>query len=161
VILAVIVYRRRADVRDALLSVGLRPVILFHAVRAIIGTSFLIDGARGILPSAFAVPVGWGDVVIGLLALPATLLAWKPGVAPTAPRRFALLAWNTLGLADILVAFGSAQRLIFFVEDPRMLTALGGWPFALVPLLVVPAVLATHLLVFAQLRRSTTGLIRR
>ena len=153
VVLAVLAYRRRADLRDALLAVGIRPLILLHTVRALIGALFLINGARGVLPIAFAVPVGWGDVAIGLLALPIALCAWKPGITPAAAQRFAILAWNGLGFVDILLAFVTAQRQIFFVEDPRMLAALGSWPLALVPLLVVPGVLATHLLVFAHLRR--------
>jgi len=154
VVLAGLAYRRRPTLRDALRGVGLRPLILFHTVRAIIGVSFLVDGARGILPAAFARPAGWGDVTVGLLALPVALCAWRPGALPTLTRRRILQVWNTLGFVDILLAFVSAQRLAFVVKDPRMQAALGTWPYAVVPLLIVPAVLATHLLVFGHLARA-------
>lgn len=150
----VLVYRRRPALRQALMTMGMRPLILFHGIRAIIGASFLVDGARGILPPAFASPAGWGDLLVGLLALPTALAAWRPGTAATEIRHRAVAVWNTLAFADILLAFVSAQRLIFFVHDPRMRAALGSWPYAMVPLLMVPAVLATHLLVFAHLLRS-------
>ena len=151
--IAALAYRTRPALRDALLAVGLRPLILFHSVRALIGASFLLNGARGILPPAFATPAGWGDLIVGLLAVPAALAAWRPSALPTPARRRVVALWNTVAFADILLAFGSAQRLIFFVHDLRMRTTLGSWPNALVPLLIVPAVLATHLLVFAHLSR--------
>lgn len=59
---------------------------------------------------------------------------------------------GAVALADILLAFVSAQRLILFVGDRQFLAAFDMFPFPLVPLFVVPLILATHALVFARLR---------
>lgn len=154
VIAGVVVYRSSPSLRALLGAVGLRAILLFHVVRAFIGGAFLVLDARGVLPSAFAQPAGWGDIAVGLLAIPAALLVASGAATIAGPRRAALLLWNTFGLADILLAFVAAQRLIFLVGDPRMLGALGRWPFSLVPLVVVPTVIASHLLLFARLRRA-------
>jgi hypothetical protein len=152
VIAAAVAYRSSPALRGVLAGISLRAIVLFHVVRALIGAAFLVQDARGVLPSAFAQPAGWGDIAVGLLAILAALVVPAAGRALTGTRRAALLAWNTFGLIDILMAFVAAQRLIFFVGDPRMLAALGNWPFSLIPLVVVPAVIATHLLLFARLR---------
>ena len=63
-----------------------------------------------------------------------------------------LLAWNVLGLVDILAVFLSAQRLLLVLRDERFFQAFQRMPFSVLPVLVVPLILLTHLLVFVRLR---------
>lgn len=144
--------RRSPAVRRALDRVDLRWVVLAHALRAPIGVAFLVLHDRGVLPEAFAVRGGWGDIAAGALALAVSPLARAAsGASLTGSRRAALLAWNALSFADIALVVGTAQVLVFGRHDPQLLAALAHPVFALLPTLVVPFVIATHLLVFARL----------
>lgn len=135
--------------RRGLATLNVRAIVLLHGIRTIVGAAFVVQASRGVLPDAFGRPVGWGDVVAGLLAIVVAAAA-RPD--RRGGRRL-LLAWNTLGFLDILMAFVSAQRLVFFVHDPRMAAGLGRLPFSLIPLLLVPFVIASHLWLFHRLQR--------
>jgi hypothetical protein len=54
----------------------IRTLVLIHVSRLVAGATFLIFHAQGKLPYAFAVPGGWGDIVVGLLAL---TVCWRSG----------------------------------------------------------------------------------
>src|SRR3954463_1241152 len=54
---------------------SLRTLVLIHVIRLVAGSSFLLLYHQGELPFAFAVPGGWGDIVVGLLALAVFCLA--------------------------------------------------------------------------------------
>lgn len=119
---------------------ALRPLLLLHAFR-FIGLSFLVPGVVSPeLPSAFAVPAAYGDLVAAVLAIAALAalsrhLSWAIA-----------LVWifNVWGTADLLYAFYQGQfgaRI-----DPRMLqTAF------FIPTVVVPPLLITHGLIFRLL----------
>ncbi len=146
-------YARSARLREALRGVDLRPVVLFHLVRVVAGVGFLWLYARGELTGAFALSAGWGDIVVGLAAIPAALAL----PARTPARRWGVLAWNTVALLDILMVVVNANRLMFFGEDPQVLAAMTRLPFALLPLFIVPQVLITHFLVMARLWTPRPG----
>ena len=153
VIVAVVLYRATPTLRAYVDTLPLSGLIGFHGIRLLFGVAFLVQMAKGTLPVAFAQPAGWGDIGIGTLAIPVAVLCsgrWRH-------RRVAALAWNVLGLVDILIAFASAQRLIFLVGDPRMAATLGQPPFSVVPLLIVPLILMTHLALFARLLGRESG----
>lgn len=141
-------WRRGGALRSFVGAVDLRVLVLFHVVRVFFGAAFLVEMAAGRLSPEFARVAGPGDIAAGLLALPAALLATRPGRAS----RALVLAWNALGLIDILAVFLTAQRLLFVVGDARLLATFGRLPYAALPVLVVPLVLLTHLAVFARLR---------
>lgn len=148
VIACVVAYRRGGSLRALVRDVDLRAPVLFHVVRIFFGAAFLLEMSAGRLPAAFARVAGPGDIVAGALALPAAYLASRAD-----PRARALvLAWNALGLADILAVFLTAQRLLFLEGDATMVRAFSRFPYAALPTLVVPLVILTHLAVFARLR---------
>jgi hypothetical protein len=128
----------RAFTREA----DLRPAILAHLVRIPYGAAFLWLAARGEMSPLFAHVAGPGDIVAGALALPAALLIARH-------RRFVLL-WSALGLADILVVMATAARVLFSPERAGM-AAFGHFPFDVLPWLVVPLIVLTHLWVLARL----------
>jgi hypothetical protein len=140
-------YAKSRRFREAMLGLDLRPAVLFHLVRVVAGAAFLVLHQRGELPGAFALKAGWGDIVVGLAALPAALAL----PARTPARRWGVLAWNVAALLDILMVVAMASRLMLFNEDPSVLAVMSRFPMSLLPLFVVPLVLITHFLVMARL----------
>jgi hypothetical protein len=127
-------------------TVDLRALALFHVTR-FVGFYFLALYARGELPWAFAVPGGWGDNLVAATALLLVL-----GVRPDRPGgRRAYLAWNVLGLLDILGVVLTAARLA--LAEPESMRALLRLPLSLLPTFVVPIVIATHVLMLGRLAR--------
>lgn len=139
--------------RSWIWSIDLRWPISFHILRAPIGAAFLLMEAAGRLPPEFAIKAGIGDIVIGVTAILAILCV--PMVS--AVRIRALLIWNILGLADILMVFVVAQRLLFLGDDPKALVELTRFPTIAVPMFLVPVVMITHFVVFAHLWHHRIG----
>ena len=142
-------YFRSPSFRALADGVDLRVPILFHTVRAPIGLGFLVLMTSG-LDAGFARIAGYGDIVSGVLAGLAAVAASRPGARSRALVRL----WNALALLDILVVVATAQRIILFSGHPESMSTLLRFPFAIIPLFVVPLVIATHLLVF---RRTSAG----
>ena len=113
---------------------ALRPLLILHSFR-FVGLAFLVTGVVSPeLPSAFAHPAAYGDIVAAALALLAlATLPSKAGVA---------IAWifNLWGSFDLLDAFyqGGTAGL--------MPGQLGAAYF--IPTLLVPLMLITHVLMF-------------
>ena len=121
---------------------ALVPLLLPHSFR-FIGLSFLVPGVVSpSLPSAFAAPAAYGDLVAAILAVAVSMALY--GRAPLAP----LLVWlfNVWGTADLLFAF--YQGLVGVQLDAR---ALGAAFF--IPTALVPPLLITHGLIFWLLLR--------
>jgi hypothetical protein len=122
-------------------------------VYRVLGGMFVVYWLRGTLPAAFALPAGIGDVLTGLLALPAAL--WVATGSPVG-RRIAI-RWNVLGLIDFAVAItmgmltspGPAQLLAR--EHPNLQIAT--FPTAMIPAFVVPFSTLLHVLSLRQLKR--------
>jgi hypothetical protein len=127
-------------------TVDLRWLVLFHVTR-FVGFYFLVLHVRGELPWAFAVPGGWGDIVVAALAL-LLVVALRPD---TPGGRRAYLAWNVAGLVDILGVVVTAARLAF--ADPASMGALLRLPLSLLVTFVVPIVIATHVFMLGRLAR--------
>jgi hypothetical protein len=123
-----------------------------HASR-LLGVFFLVLLAAGRLPPTFANAAGWGDIAVGALSLP---LAWA---VSRRVRRWQILTllWNVLGFADLVTAvtlgIGSAtgSPLRFIYESPESAT-IASLPWILIPGVLVPLYLMTHVAIFAQLR---------
>jgi len=134
-----------ASFRRWLMDLDWRVIVGLHLSR-FVGVDFLWQYRRGELPYAFAVPGGIGDVVIALLAC--GVLASGRTVAR---RPHLLLAWNALGCADILYVVLTAARLA--LAEPRSMAALQRLPLSVLPTFLVPLIIASHILLFARLRR--------
>jgi hypothetical protein len=123
------------------------PALLLPHASRFAGFYFLTLHAQGKLPYAFAVPGGWGDIVVAVSAL---ALAFVP--REMAWRRKAYLAWNTFGLVDILFVIATAARLA--LADPHSMSALLYLPLSLLPTFFVPLIIATHVILFVRLRNA-------
>ena len=131
--------------RRWLLALDLRWLVGLHVTR-FVGFYFLLVYYRdGALPRAFAVPGGWGDIVVATLAL--ILVA----TGKLEPRRRLVAAWNTLGLLDILFVVATATRLT--LADPDSMKALLRLPLSLLPTFLVPLIIVDHVVVYWRLAR--------
>jgi hypothetical protein len=143
----VVAYRRSADLRAWTHALDHRVPIGLHVLRAPIGGWFLASYASGTLPGELALRAGYGDIAAGLL----TLAVLPLGLARRRDRAV-IWAWNAFALADIAMVVITAQKLVVVDRSPQLLAA--GYPFLLLPWFLVPLVIATHLLVFARLRKA-------
>src|SRR5881394_3512204 len=89
-------WRVSSAFRQWIRTVDLRVFIGVHVTR-FVGFYFLFLCGRGELPCAFAIPAGWGDVVVATGAS-VLVVGWNVFRA----RRLLLAGWNVIGLVDIL-----------------------------------------------------------
>jgi hypothetical protein len=146
-ILLLALLRMSRRVRAAGSSFGPQPLVAFHTVRVVAGAYFLVLYRRGVLPGEFAVPAGWGDIVVGIAAMLVAQLC-LPAVTPQ--RRRLLLLWNVAGLIDILAVLANGMRI--FLANPAIGAAFTSLPLALLPTFVVPLVIVSHVLIFGWTR---------
>jgi|ERR1700722_16377448 hypothetical protein len=126
-----------------------RAIATLHSFR-FFGLIFLVPGFVGPhLPAGFAVPAAYGDFATALLAILALLLV-----------RVRLLFWvfviafNTLGTIDLLLNYRHA-----------IMTGVGAMPGELgaafvIPVIIVPALMLTHIAAYYLLIRSGFGTYR-
>ena len=151
-ILFLAAFARSRGLRQWIMGLNPRWPIGFHLVRAPIGVIFLLMEAAGRLPAEFALKAGIGDILVGVAAVVAMICLPLSSMINVR----VVLIWNILGLADILMVIGVAQRILFFGEDTAVLVELTRFPMLLVPVFIVPLVLITHFVVFAQLWHNRT-----
>jgi len=137
-------------------SIPLAVLVGVHVGR-LLGAFFLALDQAGRLPPTFARSAGYGDVFIGLTALP---LAWA------IHRRVSgwwvmALAWNALGALDLTSALtlgvGSAASPLRFIFETPDSGAVGVLPWALIPGILVPLFMLTHVVVFTRLAARARG----
>ncbi len=87
------------SIRDATLAIPLPALVAINAVR-VLGVSFVTLYAEGRLPAPFAPSAGWGDIAVGIAALPLAALIARFG----ARVRPLTLLWNTAGFVDLAAA---------------------------------------------------------
>jgi hypothetical protein len=143
--LALFACRKISPIRVWTLNVDLRWLVLFHVTRLFAGAYFLLLCQRGQLPCGFARTAGWGDIVISVLAVAVV------GAMRTEFAKPLLLAWNTLGLIDIIFVVFSALR--FGLKDWQSMHALRELPLSLLPTFLVPIIITSHVLIFVRLAR--------
>ncbi len=116
---------------------ALRPVLMLHSFR-FLGLAFLVPGVVSPdLPSAFAQPAAYGDLIAATLAL-LSLLALPGGTG-------VVIAWifNLWGSADLVNAFYQANSAGLLAGQ------LGAAYF--IPTFFVPLLLITHVVTFRLL----------
>jgi hypothetical protein len=136
--------------RDWLNALDLRMMVALHLTR-FVGFYFLWLYGRGELPYRFAVPGGWGDIIVATGAV-IILASWSS----FGRRRPVLLVWNVYGLVDILFVVVTAATEAMAV--PASMAALLRMPLSLLATFLVPLIISSHLFIFARLaKRVTTG----
>lgn len=122
-----------------------QPWLIGVQAMRVMGISFLMLHARGLMPAEFALPSGIGDVVVGTAApIVALILFFRPVFG----RKLAI-AWNIIGFLELTAAIVTG---FLTSPTPYQLLALNNpnnflfdFPLALVPLFAVPLSLLLHI----------------
>lgn len=137
---------RIPSLRRALSSrAGLALMAMTHLVR-VLGVVFLVLHARGLLPTHFAYPAAWGDVLAAVLAPAAAWAVWfhqGDVLRVGSPWRRGFIAFNVVGLLDHAYAVGAGVTTApgiwqLIHTDPS--TAI----FAGLPMVLFPAFMVTY-----------------
>ncbi len=142
--------------RNALIGIPAWLLVTLNVGR-VLGAFFLLLWAEDRLSAPFAPAAGWGDVATGLLAIPLALHLVRARQASAA-----LAAWNIFGALDLIVAVGlgvaSAPDATFRIfTAPPGSAVMGTLPRVLIPTVLVPFYLMTHVALAAQLWRGRTA----
>jgi hypothetical protein len=148
--------RRSPEWRGVLLGMPVAPLIGIHVIRILPGLDFLLLYNAARLPAPFALAAGWGDIAVGLLALPVALAF----AGQLRGARALVLIWSILGIGDLVLALSlgalSAPDLPFRAfTDRTEMTDLVSLPWLLIPTYIVPILLCTHILILVLLMRGT------
>ena len=147
-----------AKVREALLALPVALLVGLNALRIPAGAFMVLLALQGRLSGPFPQSAGWGDIIVGLMAIPLA--------AATARNlwgsRGTLLAWNILGTLDLIAAVslgvtsqpGSPLQIFGGAVGSE---AMGLLPWSNIPTLLVPFYLITHGVIFAHLARARAG----
>jgi hypothetical protein len=147
-----------ARVREALLALPVTLLVGLHILRIATGAFILLLAWQGRLSGPFPESAGWGDITVGLIAIPLAVAIARdlPG------HRVTLLAWNILGTLDLVTAVwlgissAPGSPLQRFGEAIGS-TAMWTLPWSIIPTLLVPFYLITHGIIFARLARRSSG----
>jgi hypothetical protein len=123
-------------------------------VYRVLGGIFLVLYAGGLIPGAFALPAGTGDVIVGVLAPAVAILYSRRGSSGF------VRAWNLFGIADLIVAVTTAfltspSRLQLLAFD-KPNTLISSFPLVLIPVFLVPLAILLHLASLSKLSRADT-----
>jgi hypothetical protein len=144
-------YGTVARFREFVLAADLRLATGMQAWR-FAGFGFLALYAYGLLPGAFAWPAGLGDIAIGMTApWVVAALIQRPGFVTSK----GFVAWNLLGMLDLLVAVGSGALARLASSGGGVTTELmGTLPLVLIPCYFVPIFFMLHLTALYQARHG-------
>ena len=140
--------------RQWVLALDMRHLILLHSWR-MVGMGFVFLYFHDRLPALFALPAGLGDA---MAAVGAIFLGIAMYESPESVSRRRILAWNTFGLADFVIAvsLGVMTRTdeVLHISGSVGSETMGVFPLALIPAFAVPFYVITHLVIFAQLKQE-------
>jgi hypothetical protein len=110
----------------------------------IVGFAFLWGVAAGILPPAFGIPAGVGDILVGVTAI---LFAYflRKGFTWS---KYTLVVWTVLGIADLVMAV----RLGTITSSEFGISTMNTFPWVLIPTVGVPLALTLHGITLYRLR---------
>jgi hypothetical protein len=126
--------------REIIASVPQNQLVAFQFYR-VIGATFLILYAGGQLPGIFALPAGYGDLLVGLAAL---LIGTR-----YASNDQLIQLWNWFGIIDLVVALATgflsapSRFQMFSLDAPNFL--IGAFPLVMIPIFAVPLSIVLHL----------------
>jgi hypothetical protein len=148
-----------APLREALQALPAPLLIGLNSLRILPGGFMVLLAVQGRLSGPFPQDAGWGDIVVGVTALPLMFAVARS----FSENRLALLAWNILGTLDLVTAIvlgvTSAPGSPLQIFGGSIGTAaMGALPWSTIPTLLVPFYLITHAIIFAQLARAKARL---
>jgi hypothetical protein len=144
-----------AGVRRALMALPVPLLVGLNIMRAF-GVFFLLLAAGSRLSGPFPQSAGWGDVIVGLTAIPLVLALSRNPAGNRAP----LLLWNLFGTLDLIAAL--SLGVMSAPGSPLQMlggsigsTAVVTLPWSNIPTILVPFYLLTHAIIFVRLAQSS------
>ena len=144
--------RRTPRLRAALASRAGMAWLAYTMTARSLGAVFLILHGRGQLPTLFAYPAAIGDILIGVTAPAAAwALAFRTDEVhrPGSPWRAAVIGWNVLGFAEMLMAVTLGTILfpgpLQLVHQEPTTALFGHLPLVLFPTYLVCFASTVHL----------------
>lgn len=142
--------------RDWAASLDLRLLTMLQGWR-VVGLAFLVLAGEGALPMTFALPAGYGDILIGATAPFVAVLVVGGG----AIARRLYYGWVVLGVADLALAITVG---VLHSNSPLGLLrgagpdtdAMAALPMSLIPTFGVPLALMLHALAITAAARGET-----
>jgi hypothetical protein len=131
--------RGSKPVREIITAVPQSQLVAFQFYR-VIGATFLVLHAVGQLPGIFALPAGFGDVLVGLAAL---LIGTR-----YAGNDQLVTLWNWFGISDLVVTLATgflsapSRFQMFSLDAPDFL--IGSFPLVMIPIFAVPLSIVLH-----------------
>jgi hypothetical protein len=143
-------YRASGAFRHVVLNLDQRLAVGLQAWR-FGGLAFVALTAYNVLPGVFAWPAGLGDMAIGATA-PVLALAIARNPQVVTSRLF--VAWNLLGILDLVVAVGTGTLVSWFGigADNASIGPMAQLPLLLVPAFLVPSFVMLHIAALLQAR---------
>ena len=128
-------------------TLTLNPRVLTSAQAwRMVGFTFVLLEARGVLPAVFALPAGYGDMAIGVTA---SFVAWK---LADADHRNSFILWQVLGILDLVNAVGVGTTAGLLSPQGPSMAAMTVLPLSLIPTFLVPLFLMLHVICITQAR---------
>ena len=140
------VYILSQGVREYIAGLGIKALSVFHIWRIGAGLLFVFYGSQGLLPEAFVLNAGYGDIAVGILA--AITLA-----IPGSFYKYWVL--HIAGAADFVLAVLTGFYLVMS-GDPLMANFFT-MPIVLIPLFGVGISGASHVFAFDLLARRNSA----
>jgi hypothetical protein len=128
-------------------ALSLNPRIL-TSVQAfrLVGFTFVLLEALGVLPAVFALPAGYGDMAIGATA---AFAAWK---LADPSHRNAFILWQMLGILDLVIAVSTGTTAAWLAPQGPSTAPMTVLPLSLIPTFLVPLFVMLHIICIAQAR---------
>ena len=143
-------YASSRSFREFCMSVDRSVLTMIQSWR-VAGFVFLVLYSYHILPGMFALPAGWGDIVIGASA-PFVARNWSQ------PRhKVSFIVWQVFGTIDLVMALGLGSTASLIHPDGIPTSAMTVLPMSLIPTFVVPLFLIFHFICIAQAYRNSAG----
>ena len=115
-----------------------------------IGVTFVILQARGVLPAIFAWPAGYGDIFIGATAALVAAKLYGPS------HRGSFSFWQGLGILDLVTAVGLGTTAGLIQPHSVPMAPMTVLPLSLIPTFLVPLYFIFHVICIAQARDWTS-----
>lgn len=150
-LLFLLAYWQLGGVRRWVADLDLGLVTAVQAWR-VVGAAFVFTWGFGMLPAAFAIPAGYGDILVGLAAPFVALKVWQRS-AGWQTHSYLLIA---AGFIDFIGAFvmGVALREngpVYVLGDVHT-GPMAEFPLTMIPSFLVPAFMIMHIIAFIKLR---------
>jgi hypothetical protein len=152
--LFLLAYWRFSFVRNWVAELDLGLVTAVQCWR-VVGAAFVFAWGFGLLPAAFAIPAGYGDILVGLAAPFVAVMVWQE----TRGWRVASYVLIIAGFIDFIGAFvmGVALRengAISKIGDIHT-GPMAELPLTMIPSFLVPAFMIMHIIAFIKLRQQS------